>query len=129
MSDRLSRLLAGYAHSVSWADLPRETVHEVKRRVLDSVGVGVAGLGEEAATSARAYVERLATPTGASVWGASFAAPPEVAGFANGVAVRCLDFNDTYLSKEPLHPSDAIPACRALAEWRGLSGRELITGI
>jgi 2-methylcitrate dehydratase len=129
MSDRLSRLLAGYAHSVSWQDLPRETVHEVKRRVLDSIGVAVAGLDEEAAMRARAYAERLATPTGASVWGASFVAPAEVAGFANGVAVRCLDFNDTYLSKEPLHPSDSIPALAALAEWRGLSGRELITGV
>jgi 2-methylcitrate dehydratase len=129
MSDRLNRLLAGYAHSVSWQDLPRETVHEVKRRVLDSIGVAVAGFEEAAAASARAYAERLATPTGASVWGTSFAAPAEVAGFANGVAVRCLDFNDTYLSREPLHPSDAIPALAALAEWRGLSGRELITGI
>ncbi|MEW5721369.1 MAG: MmgE/PrpD family protein, partial [Chloroflexota bacterium] len=43
--------------------------------------------------------------------------------------VRYLDFNDTYLSLEPLHPSDVIPALLALAETRHASGRALITAI
>ncbi len=45
--------------------------------------------------------------------------------------VRYLDYNDTYLSKEPpLHPSDMIPALMAAAEYRGgLSGKDLVTAI
>jgi 2-methylcitrate dehydratase len=40
--------------------------------------------------------------------------------------VRYLDFNDTYLSKEPAHPSDNLPACLAAAESAGASGKDLI---
>jgi 2-methylcitrate dehydratase len=129
VSDRITRLLARYATSVSWTELPHETVHEVKRRVLDSVGVAVAALEQDAPVAARAYAARHPDPSGASVWGSSDRAHPEAAGFANAVAVRYLDFNDTYLSREPLHPSDAIPALAALAEQRGLGGRELIRAV
>ncbi len=129
MPDRYSNLFASYASTIAWERLPPETVHEVKRRILDSVGVAVAGLDEAAAVAARTYASSLPEPDGASVWGSGIRSTPEVAGFANGVAVRCLDFNDTYLSKEPLHPSDAIPPLAALAERRGLGGRELITAV
>ncbi len=129
MSDRTSRLLAAYAAATSWDRLPPETVHEVKRRFLDSIGVAIAGLDERAAVAARAYAAVLPDPNGVTVWGSSLRAGPEAAAFANGVAVRCLDFNDTYLSMEPLHPSDAIPALIALAEWRDASARELIAAI
>lgn len=129
MTDRTSRLLATYAASVRWSDLPSETVHEVKRRVLDAIGVATAGFEEDTANVTRAYAARYLDPDGATVWGSSIRANAEAAGFANAVAVRCLDFNDTYLSKEPLHPSDGIPALAALAEQRGLGGRDLIRAI
>jgi 2-methylcitrate dehydratase len=129
VTDRIAELLARYATSVSWTELPHETVHEVKRRVLDSIGAAVAGFEEDAPTAARAYVGGHPAPRGAGVWGAAQRADAERAGFANAVAVRALDFNDTYLSREPLHPSDAIPALAALAEERRLGGRELIRSI
>jgi 2-methylcitrate dehydratase len=43
--------------------------------------------------------------------------------------VRYLDYNDTYLSREPAHPSDNIPAAVAVAEACGSSGKELIAAI
>lgn len=129
MSDRISRLLAEYAHGVTWSELPTETVHEVKRRVLDSVGVAISALDEDAPVAARRYAEGSIDPAGATIWGSEMHASPEVAGFANSVAVRALDFNDTYLSKEPLHPSDVIAPLAALAQRRELGGRELIRAI
>jgi len=127
MSDRFSRTFAAYAAETTWDRLPAETVHEVERRVLDSVGVAVAALDEGAPVAARRYA--AAHPGSATIWGTDGRADAEVAGFANGVAVRALDFNDTYLSLEPLHPSDAIAALLALAEVRGLSGPELIRAV
>ena len=56
-------------------------------------------------------------------------APPDWAAFANGCLVRYLDYNDTYLSKEPAHPSDNIPAAWAAAESVGADGRALIAAI
>jgi len=125
-TDRILELLAAYAHAAAHEGLPPRTEHEVRRRVLDSIGVAIAGLDEPAPTAARRYAERL---PGVSIWGAPERASLEGAGFANGVAVRCLDFNDTYLSREPLHPSDTIAPLLALAEDRGLPARDLLTAI
>jgi 2-methylcitrate dehydratase len=129
VSDRITRLLAGYAGNVVADDLPEETVHEVKRRILDSIGVAVAGLDGDASTAARAYAAELPYGNGATIWCSALRANPEVSGFANGVAVRYLDFNDTYLSKEPLHPSDVIAPLIALAEWRGRPANDLMAAI
>jgi 2-methylcitrate dehydratase len=109
--------------------LPEETVHEVKRRVIDSIGVAVAGLDGDAPAAARAYAAELPDPSGATIWGSALRANPEVAGFANGIAVRYLDFNDTYLSREPLHPSDVIAPLIALAECRDRPVNDLLAAI
>jgi 2-methylcitrate dehydratase len=129
VSDRITRLLAGYASSVAADGLPEETVHEVKRRVIDSIGVAVAGLDGDAPAAARAYAAELPDPSGATIWGSALRANPEVAGFANGIAVRYLDFNDTYLSREPLHPSDVIAPLIALAECRDRPLNDLLAAI
>lgn len=126
-TDRTLELLAAYAHGAAREGLPAATAHEVRRRVLDSIGVAIAGLDEPAPTAARRYAARL--NGGVTLWGTPERASLEAAGFANGVAVRCLDFNDTYLSREPLHPSDVIAPLLALAEARRLPARELLTAI
>jgi 2-methylcitrate dehydratase len=50
-----------------------------------------------------------------------------LAAFVNGVLFRYLDFNDTYLSLEPAHPSDNFAAVLAAAEAAGRGGRDIIT--
>lgn len=54
---------------------------------------------------------------------------PDMAAFYNTLLVRYLDFNDTYLSKEPLHPSDMIGALLAVGSMRGSSCRDLILSV
>ena len=61
--------------------------------------------------------------------GTSVRVPVEAATFANGCAVRYLDFNDTYLSKEAIHPSDNIPGIMAVGEAEGATGKDVILGI
>ena len=51
--DRYRRILSEYATRVSWDDLPAETVHEVKRRTLDSIGVAIAAYDDDAPSAAR----------------------------------------------------------------------------
>jgi 2-methylcitrate dehydratase len=51
---------------------------------------------------------------------------PDWAAFANGVHIRYLDCNDTYLSLEPAHPSDNWAAVMAMGESVGASGRDWI---
>ena len=52
-----------------------------------------------------------------------------MAAFANGAAFRYLDFNDTYVGRFAVHPSDNIAACLAVAEAERASAKELITAI
>jgi 2-methylcitrate dehydratase len=60
------------------------------------------------------------------VWGTKHRTLPELAAFANGAMVRYLDYNDTYLSLEPAHPSDNLSACVAVAQSAGKTGRDVI---
>jgi 2-methylcitrate dehydratase len=125
----LAHRLAEYAASLTFAQLPPTVVHEVKRRVIDSLGCALGAWDAEPCTIARRVASRFGAGHGATLWGTEHLAPPDWAAFANGCLVRYLDFNDTYLSKEPAHPSDNIPALFAVAESVSASGRDLITAI
>lgn len=87
MRDPYLELFARYARSVRWEDLPQETIHEVKRRILDSIGVALAAFEADAVAAARGLACEFASPQGASVWGTRFRAVPDLAVFVNGVMV------------------------------------------
>ncbi|NOZ84037.1 MAG: MmgE/PrpD family protein [Epsilonproteobacteria bacterium] len=125
--DKYTELFAEYAYKIK--TLPSETLHEVKRRILDSFGVMYLAFHEDAPEAARKYAYLFQTCRGSTLFGLDFKTTPEIAAFANGALIRYLDFNDTYLSKEPLHPSDVIPGLWALAEWKKLSGIKLMESI
>lgn len=125
----LADRLAEYAGSLTFQSLPQEVIHEVKRRVLDSLGCAYGAITAPPCRIARRLATRVVLKEGATVWGTCHRTSPELAAFANGTAVRYLDCNDTYLSKEPAHPSDNIPACLAVAESLHVHGRQLVQAI
>ena len=125
----LAERLAEYAGFLKFQNLPAEVVHEVKRRVLDSLGCAYGAITAPPCRIARRLATRVVLKKGATVWGTRHRTTPELAAFANGTAVRYLDCNDTYLSKEPAHPSDNIPACLSVAESLHVHGRQLIQAI
>ena len=127
---RLSRKLAEWAASLRFDDIPSSVIEEVKKRVLDTLGVALGAFNEEPVRIARWIAESsTSTRLGATIWGTNLKVPADHATFANGCAVRYFDFNDTYLSKEALHPSDTIPAIFAAAEIVGADGKRVIEGI
>jgi 2-methylcitrate dehydratase len=127
---RLSRRIAEWVASVDYSKLPPEVVEEAKKRILDTFGVALGAFDEKPVSIAR----WIAYSTGggriaARVWGTPHRSAADHATFANGCAARYFDFNDTYLSKEALHPSDTIPAVFAAAEIAGADGRRVIEGV
>lgn len=62
----------------------------------------------------------------ATILGTDKKTTPDMATFVNGLMIRYFDFNDTYLSKEPAHPSDNIGATLSVAESVGAGGKDLI---
>jgi len=127
----VAETLARFAHELRFEDLPEAVVHEAKRRVIDSAGCALGAYHERPVTIARsvAMATSGAYSRGATILGTDYKASPEMATFVNGTMVRCLDYNDTYLSLEPAHPSDNLPAALAQAEVQGLGGHELITAL
>jgi 2-methylcitrate dehydratase len=129
MKTTLAHQLADYASALRFEDLSKEVVHEVKRRVIDSLGCALGAWKEEPCAIARRVASDFSAKQGSTIIGTNHNAPPDWAAFANGCCIRYFDYNDTYLSKEPAHPSDNIAAALAVAESVGASGREFITAI
>src|SRR5947207_12214640 len=122
----LAHQFAHFACTLNFEDLSRNVVHEVKRRLVDSLGCALGAWDEEPCTIARNVVSDFSAKHGATVFGTSQKAPPDWAAFANGCQIRHFDYNDTYLSKEPAHPSDNFSAVLAVGESVGASGQEMI---
>lgn len=103
-----------------------EVTDEVKEmiinRIIDNASVAVASLNRKPIISARAQATTHAPSTngtGASVYGIEEKVSPEWAAWANGVAVRELDYHDTFLAADYSHPGDNIPAIMLPPSTRG----------
>ncbi|MBI3584271.1 MAG: MmgE/PrpD family protein [Nitrospinae bacterium] len=125
----LAERFATYTCSLYYEDLTEEVVHEVKRRVIDSIGCAFGAYHSEPVKIAREVVGLKENSYGATILGTGKRTSPELATFVNGTMIRYLDYNDTYLSKEPAHPSDNISTALAIAEAERANGKELITAI
>lgn len=63
------------------------------------------------------YVPGTIVPNGSRVLGTPFVLDPIKAAYDNGVMIRWLDYNDTWLAKEWGHPSDNLGAILALTDY------------
>lgn len=111
-----------------------EVTEMVINRIIDNASVAVASLTRKPVVSARS--QALSHPSSTGGNGANlFGEPqdlrvsPEWAAWANGVAVRELDYHDTFLAAEYSHPGDNIPPILAVAQHVGVSGADLVRGI
>lgn len=113
-------------------DVLDDVVEMIINRIIDNAATAIASLNRQPVVTARD--QALAHMRGAG--GATiFGAPREVkvhaewAAWANGTAVRELDFHDTFLAEDYSHPGDNIPPILAVAQQASLNGRDLIRGI
>lgn len=127
--DQLAWKLAGVA--LNEAPINDKVTDMVINRIIDNTGVALACLNRRPVVAARQQALAHARVGGAGVFGAGITAPvaAEWAAWANGVAVRELDFHDTFLAADYAHPADSIPALMAVAEQCGASGKALIHAI
>ena len=123
----LADRLAAYADSLRFEDLDAATLERVKTHVIDTIGCGIGAFDERPVRICRDIA--LAVSGSATVIGTNRRTTPELATFANCAAFRYLDFNDSYVGKFTVHPSDHIAACLAVAEAERASARELIAAI
>jgi 2-methylcitrate dehydratase len=113
-------------------EVTAEVTEMVINRIIDNASVAAASLMRAPIIAARSQATSHPVSTGgagSSIFGIDTLASPEWAAWANGVAVRELDFHDTFLAAEYSHPGDNIPPILAVAQHARKNGRDLVRGI
>lgn len=104
--------LAEYAYNLDYSDLSGDVIHQVKRHFIDSLGCAISAKNSPPVEIIKkSFGDINFLPLNAFLYGAM---------------IRYLDYNDTYLSKEPAHPSDNFGAVLAVAEAVNASPKEFI---
>ena len=113
------------------ASLNEDAIDMVINRIIDNASVAIASFQRKPVISAREMALAHPRENGATVFGidSNQKFHCEWAAWANGAAVRELDFHDTFLAADYSHPGDNIPPILAVAQQKNLSGMDLIKGI
>lgn len=129
--DRNLKAIAEYAASVTFDDLSPASRNLIVRHHFDGIGCAAGAFATEPVRIARQIAGSVQMAGGCTAFGLAHPTTPEYAAFANGSAVRHLDFNDTYQVGKGAggHPNDVAPAVLAAVEMTGGTGKDVILGI
>ena len=122
----IAERLAAYASTLKYEDLPADVVHRTRRIIMDTLGCAIGGYDSEPARMARELAGEVSSSRPATILCSGQKTSMDLAVFANGVAIRYLDYNDGYISKGSGHPSDSIGGLLSPAEVMHSGGRDLI---
>jgi len=127
--DQLAWKIAEIASDKS--PLNEEAIEMVINRIIDNASVAIASFNRRPVISAREMALAHPRENGATVFGVDSNQKfhCEWAAWANGTAVRELDFHDTFLAADYSHPGDNISPILAVAQQKNLTGMDLIRGI
>jgi 2-methylcitrate dehydratase PrpD len=130
--------VADFILNTHYADIPAEVLELGRKSILDGLGLALSGSIADSGEIVRKYL----TETGiagsgrnsATVIGSPLRAPARFAALANGIGIHADDYDDTQLAvaKDRVyglltHPTaPVLPAALALAETRGMSGKDLL---
>ncbi len=111
--------------------LNKDSIEMVINRIIDNAAVAIASLNRNTVISAREMAKAHRKKGGATLFGinSKIKFDSEWAAWANGTAVRELDFHDTFLAADYSHPGDNIPPLLAVAQQLNKSGLDLLRGI
>ncbi len=113
------------------AKLNGQSVEMAINRIIDNASVAIASLNRKPVISAREMALAHPRKYGANIYGIDSKKKfdCEWVAWANGTAVRELDFHDTFLAADYSHPGDNIPPILAVAQQLKKNGTDLLRGI
>jgi|TARA_B100000929_G_scaffold291069_1_gene287708 2-methylcitrate dehydratase len=113
------------------AKLNKDSIDMVINRIIDNASVAIASLNRKPVISSREMALAHPRKNGATIFGINSKKKfdCEWAAWANGTAVRELDFHDTFLAADYSHPGDNIPPLIAVAQQLKKNGLDLLKGI
>jgi len=108
-----------------------DAIDMIINRIIDNASVAIASFNRKPVVSARDMALAHTRKKGATIFGlnSKYKFDCEWAAWANGTAVRELDYHDTFLAADYSHPGDNIPPILAVAQQTGANGEDLIRGI
>ncbi len=124
----ISAEMSKWAANLKFEDLSKDAIYQAKRYLLDSVGCALGGYQQHDVIIALEVLREVAGHGKCTVIGSGETMDAVSASLANGLMIRCMDYNDIYWKQDPSHPSDIFPAAMAACERSGSTGHELIVG-
>lgn len=125
----LALTLGEWASSVRFGDLPADVIAATKQRVLDVVGLVLAGAETPFGRGTRAAAVALGASGPARLLGSGARLPVGAAAYANAACAQGLEFDDTHNESIVHMSSPAVAATLALADALPVSGREAIAAV
>ena len=129
MSLPLALQLAGWVSGLTFDDLPDDVIAASKLRMLDVIGLALAGSGTPFGRSTRAAAVALSPPGPCHVMGSGERVGLGTAAFANAALAQALEFDDTHNESIVHMSSPSVAAALGLAQTRAVTGRDLLLAI
>jgi 2-methylcitrate dehydratase PrpD len=115
----LASQVAEWVASVRYEDLPVDVVSSTKLRILDVLGLALAGAETSFGRSTIAAAVSLSPPGPARIFGSGNAIAAPTAAFANASLSQALEYDDTHNESIVHMSSPAVAASLALADLLG----------
>ena len=121
--------LASFSAGLDPAAIPAEVKDDARWRLMDTLGVAIAGRRMDSAASVLAVANSLGGEPQATAIGSGRKLPAPMAGWVNGALAHMPDFDDTH-SLAMVHIScTSVPAALAMGERVDASGAEMLTAL
>lgn len=121
--------LADWVRQTTFDDVPDDVVEATKLRMLDVMGLALAGSGIGFGRSTRAAAVALSPPGPCRVFGTGERVGLGTAAFTNAALAQALEFDDTHNESIVHMSSPSVTAALAMSETREVTGRELLLAI
>jgi 2-methylcitrate dehydratase PrpD len=125
----LSIELGEWVQALRYEDLPSDVVDSTRLRVLDVIGLALAGLDTEFGRSVTDAARSLYSPGPCHVLGTGEPYGVTGAPFVNAALSQALEYDDTHVESIVHMSSPSVAAALALSEWMAVDGKTMITAI
>ncbi len=125
----LASEIGNWVSELTFEDLPGDVVAATRLRVLDVIGLSLAGAGTGFGRSVRNAAAAMFPNGPCRVWGTGERLGVTGAPFVNAAAAQALEYDDTHVESIVHMSSPAVAAALALSETAPASGRDVITAV
>lgn len=125
----LASEVARWSSSFAFDDLPGDIIETTKLRVLDTMGLSLAGAGTAIGRATREAAVALSPPGPCTILGTGDKVGVTFAALANGTFAQALEYDDTHNESIVHMSSPAVAAALALSECTTVAGRDFLTAV